>query len=160
MSVHNETLEMKNKPLEKDAPELEYQAITQDSLSMFLAAIGGAILGMLLTLLVLAIINGGTLSFSGGERLTNFEAKLDRVDQNVGTVSANLDVVATQAQNIATQLATVETNLRNEMGKQDGDIANLGTSIKTLSETKQQFDLFIKALSDAMANLQSINGSK
>lgn len=160
MSVHNEALDLKNKPLEKDAPELEYQAITQDSLSMFLAAIGGAILGMLLTLLVLAIINGGTLSFSGGERLTNFEAKLNRVDENVGTVSANIDVVATQAQNIATQLATVETNLRNEMSQQDGDIANLGASIATLDETRQQFDAFMKALSEAMAGMQSATGGQ
>ncbi|MFN8441120.1 MAG: hypothetical protein U0175_10140 [Caldilineaceae bacterium] len=155
MSVHNEALEMKNKPLEKDAPELEYQAITQDSLSMFLAAIGGAILGMLLTLLVLAIINGGTLSFSGGERLTTFEAKLQRVDANVDTVSKNLDVVATQSQNIATQLSTVEGNLRNELSKQDGDISNLSASIATLETTRQQFDAFTKALSEALAGMQS-----
>lgn len=160
MSVHNEALELKNKPMEKDAPELEYQAITQDSLSMFLAAIGGAILGMLLTLLVLAIINGGTLSFSGGERLSNFEAKLNRVDENVGTVSANLDVVTTQAQNIATQLATVESNLRNEMNQQNGDITNLGASIATLDETRQQFDTFMNALSEALAGMQSAEGSK
>ena len=155
MSVHNEALELKNKPLEKDAPELEYQAITQDSLSMFLAAMGGAILGMLLTLLVLAIINGGTLSFSGGERLTNFEAKLQRVDANVDTVSKNLDVVATQSQNIATQLATVEGNLRNEISKQDGDISNLNASIATLETTRQQFDAFTKALSEALSGMQS-----
>ena len=155
MSVHNEALEMKAKPMEKDAPELEYQAFTQDSLSTYFAAIGGAILGMLLTLLVLAVINGGTLSFSGGERLTNFEAKLSRVDENVGTVSENLGVVAVQAQNIATQLATVETDLRNEMNKQDGDIANLGTSIATLDQTKQQFDAFMKALSVVMTDMQT-----
>ena len=160
MSVHNEALEMKTKPMEKDAPELEYQAFTQDSLSTYFAAIGGAILGMLLTLLVLAVINGGTLSFSGGERLTNFEAKLSRVDENVGTVSENLGVVAVQAQNIATQLATVETDLRNEMNKQDGDIANLGTSIATLDQTKQQFDAFMKALSVVMTDMQTEEAAK
>lgn len=160
MSVHNEALEMKTKPMEKDAPELEYQAFTQDSLSTYFAALGGAILGMLLTLLVLAVINGGTLSFSGGERLTNFEAKLSRVDENVGTVSENLGVVAVQAQNIATQLATVETDLRNEMNKQDGDIANLGTSIATLDQTKQQFDAFMKALSVVMTDMQTEEAAK
>lgn len=160
MSVHNEALEMKAKPMEKDAPELEYQAFTQDSLSTYFAALGGAILGMLLTLLVLAVINGGTLSFSGGERLTNFEAKLSRVDENVGTVSENLGVVAVQAQNIATQLATVETDLRNEMNKQDGNIANLGTSIATLDQTKQQFDAFMKALSVVMTDMQTEEAAK
>ena len=160
MSVHNEALELKNKPLEKDAPGLEYQAITQDSLSMFLAAIGGAVLGMLLTLLVLAIINGGTLSFSGGERLTSFQAKLDRVDANVGTVSANMDVIATQTQNIATQLSTVESNLRNEISQQDGDISNLSASIATLDATRQQFDAFTKALSEALSGMQSDSASQ
>ena len=73
MSVHQESLEM-SKPEERTetAPELEYRAVSHDSLSMFLAAIGGAILGMLLTLLILALINGGTLSFTGGERLAVF----------------------------------------------------------------------------------------
>ncbi len=153
MSVHNESLEI-NKPLEKDAPELEYRAMTQDSLSMFMAAIGGAILGMLLTLLVLAIINGGTLSFSGGERLTNFEAKLNRVDENVGTVSANLDVVATQAQNVATQLVTVEGKLRDEIATQSGDLSNLDSAITTLEATKVQFDGFMTALGEAMAAIE------
>jgi hypothetical protein len=48
MSVHQESLEI-NKAAE-EAPELEYRAVSHDSLSMFLAAIGGAVLGMLLTL--------------------------------------------------------------------------------------------------------------
>ena len=64
MSVHSESLEMTtpdaaNQEAES-APELEYKSVRNDSLSMFGAAIGGAILGMLLTLLVLAMINGGT----------------------------------------------------------------------------------------------------
>ena len=77
MSVHQESLDMA-KPMERaqDPPELEYNTYRHDSLSMFGAAIGGAVLGMLLTLLILAIINGGTLSFSGGERLAVMEASM------------------------------------------------------------------------------------
>ena len=60
MSVKHESLEMKPAERKPEAPELEYKAASQDSLSMFFAAIGGAVLGMLATLLVLALVNGGT----------------------------------------------------------------------------------------------------
>jgi hypothetical protein len=81
MSVQNESLEMKNSERKPAAPELEYKAASQDSLSMFFAAIGGAVLGMLATLLVLAIINGGTLNFTHPERLAVMEANLARVNE-------------------------------------------------------------------------------
>ena len=157
MSVHQESLEI-SKPSERmeEAPELEYRAVSHDSLSMFLAAIGGAILGMLLTLLILALINGGTLSFSGGERLTNFEATLDRVNENVGAVSANVDLVSQQAQALADQLSTVEPTLRAELANQDTDIANLNTAVSQLDVTRQQFDLFMGALSQAISEMQSV----
>ena len=94
MSVQNESLEMKNNERKPAAPELEYKAASQDSLSMFFAAIGGAVLGMLATLLVLAVINGGTLNFTHPERLAVMEANLARVNENVGAVSQNVDAVA------------------------------------------------------------------
>ena len=46
MSVQNESLEMKSGERKPAAPELEYKAASQDSLSMFFAAIGGAVLGL------------------------------------------------------------------------------------------------------------------
>jgi uncharacterized coiled-coil protein SlyX len=158
MSVHQESLEI-SKPSERmeEAPELEYRAVSHDSLSMFLAAIGGAILGMLLTLLILALINGGTLSFSGGERLTNFEATLQRVNDNVGAVSANVDIVSQQAQTFATQLNTLEQTLRSQLASQDADIASLNTAVSQLDVTRQQFDLFMGALSQAMSQMQNVS---
>ena len=78
------------------APELQYHAVNQDSLSMFIAAIAGAILGTALTLLILALINGGTLSYAG-ERMQSLESHLQQVDENVGAVSANIDIVSAQA---------------------------------------------------------------
>lgn len=154
MSVHQESLDMA-KAIEHtaEAPELEYRAVTQDSLSMFLAAIGGAVLGMLLTLLVLAIINGGTLSFTGGERLTVFEQKLARVDKNVDSVSHNVDTVSQQANAIQTQLGTVESALRSEMGKQTADITTLNKAVDTLDMTREQFNIFVKALNAAMQQI-------
>jgi hypothetical protein len=158
MSVHKEILEI-SKPLEKDAPELEYQAITQDTLSMFFAAIGGAILGFLLTLLALALINGGTLSFTGGERLSVFEAKLNRVDENLGTVSSNLDIVVTQAKNIQGQLGEVEQKLRAQIDAQNGDINQINSAITTLEGTKAEFDSFVSALSEALSSIQNLNAA-
>ena len=64
MSVQHESLDMKPTERKQEAPELEYKAASQDSLSMFFAAVGGAVLGMLATLLILALINGGKLDFS------------------------------------------------------------------------------------------------
>jgi len=157
MSVHQESLEI-SKPADRstEAPELEYRAVSHDSLSMFLAAIGGAILGMLLTLLILALINGGTLSFSGGERLSVFEATLERVNENVGAVSANVDLVSQQAQAVSDQLLAAEQALRAEMSNQDADIAGLNTAVTQLDVTRQQFDLFVGALNQAMSEMQNV----
>src|SRR3954451_9939578 len=105
MSVHQESLDIRPVERTPEAPSEEYNAVRNDSLTMFGAAIGGAILGMLLTLLVLAVINGGTLSFSGGERLDVLEASVARIDENVGAVSQNVDMVAEQAQSMQSQMA-------------------------------------------------------
>jgi conjugal transfer/entry exclusion protein len=154
MSVHQKSLDISNSMEHKEAaPELEYRAVSHDSLSMFLAAIGGAVLGMLLTLLVLAIINGGTLSFTGGERLTVFEEKLARVDKNVDSVSHNVDTVSEQANVIQNQLGIVENALRAEMGKQNANIGNLDKAVETLDTTRQQFNTLITALSSAMQEM-------
>ena len=96
MSVKNESMDIKSTERKQEAPELEYKAASQDSLSMFFAAIGGAVLGMLATLLILALINGGTLNFIHPERLAVLEQNLTRVNENVGAVSTNVDNVAQQ----------------------------------------------------------------
>ncbi len=152
MSVHSESLEMTTTVESNDqaeaAPELEYKSVRNDSLSMFGAAIGGAILGMLLTLLVLAMINGGTLSFTGGERLDALEANVARINENVGSVSTNVDIVAQQAQLVQSQLDTLETTMTSEM-------ATVTESLAVLDETRNQFDTFVGALTVA---LDEING--
>jgi uncharacterized coiled-coil protein SlyX len=157
MSVHQESLEI-NKSVE-EAPELEYRTVSHDSLSMFLAAIGGAVLGMLLTLLILALINGGTLSFSGGERLAVFEATLERVNENVGAVSANVDTVSQHAQSLTDQLATIEGSLRAEIAAQGTEMEGISQAVTQLDQTRQQFDLFITALGEAMAAMQELQAT-
>ena len=145
MSVHQESLEMANSSAvePREAPELAYNDARTDSLSMFAAAIGGAILGMLLTLLILAIINGGTLHFTGGERLAVFEADLARINENVGSVSTNIDIVAEQARQMQSQLTEMETAL-------DSELTTVEESITTLNQTADQFNVFVGALGDAL----------
>ena len=160
MSVHQESLEMA-KPMERvqDPPELEYNTYRHDSLSMFGAAIGGAILGMLLTLLILAIINGGTLSFSGGERLAVMEASMARIDENVGAVAYNVEVVAQQAKDLHAQLLGVESSLQQAIESNGADVAVLKTSVSTLEGANSQFVAFLVALDEALANVSELTSS-
>lgn len=152
MSVHQENLGVV-RPMDRmeEPPELEYSAVRNESLAMFGAAIGGAVLGMLLTLLVLAIINGGTLSFTGGERLDILEANVNRIDQNVGAVSFNVDTVADQARAIQTQLVTVESSLRSELAAETESRVALQAAVDTLSQTSNQFSTFLIALDEALS---------
>ncbi len=144
MSVHQESLEI-TRPMEREkAPELEYNTVRNDSLTMFGAAIGGAVLGMLLTLLVLAVINGGTLSFTGGQRLAELEARYSRLDENIGAVSQNVDIVAQQARTLQAQVATVESSLGQ-------DVATLESAVDQLGRTSSQFTTFLTALESALA---------
>ena len=126
MSVQNESLEMKNSERKTSAPELEYKAASQDSLSMFFAAIGGAVLGMLATLLVLALINGGTLNFTHPERLAVMEASLARVNENVGAVSQNLDTVATQVTDVRDQMASARSEVDTALTQLEQQGASIG----------------------------------
>ncbi len=156
MSVHQESLDMA-RPVERaqEPPELEYNAVRNDSLTMFGAAIGGAILGMLLTLLVLAVINGGTLSFSGGERLDVLEASVARIDENVGAVSYNVGVVAEQARTLQAQLATVESDLRAELATDDQQMSTLEQAVSELDVASRQFTTFLTALERALGEATS-----
>ncbi len=159
MSVQHESVGMgKGSERAEVAPELEYRAISQDSLSMFLAAIGGAVLGMLLTLLILALINGGTLSYAGA-RLETVETRLQQVDENVGAVSANMNIVSEQAAAIQQQLGAVETSLRGEIETQGSDLAALNESVVTLNQTRQQFDIFVGAMASALTEMGAITPS-
>lgn len=152
MSVHQESLDMV-RPVEREeaAPELEYNAHRHDSLTMFGAAIGGAILGMLLTLLVLAIINGGTLSFSGGERLTAMEATMTRLDENVGALAQNLDTVTQQAASVQAQLKTTEASLREAVETNQADITQVQSTINELQTTNDSIGVFLVTLKDALS---------
>jgi len=162
MSVQNESLEMKSNERKPAAPELEYKAASQDSLSMFFAAIGGAVLGMLATLLVLAIINGGTLNFTHPERLAVMEANLARVNENVGAVSQNVDTVASQVTTVRDQLAIARSQMDNAQAlidEQSSKLAAVQGSVTALALTGQKFDTFVAALDQAMVSMRKLDSS-
>ncbi|MEM7537077.1 MAG: SdrD B-like domain-containing protein [Chloroflexota bacterium] len=133
------------------APELEYSAVRNDSLAMFGAALGGAILGMMLTLVVLAIINGGTLDFSLDKRTAIFQANIEQIDRNVGAVSSNIDAVAQRTTDLQVQLET----LRGLMGNQDGTFEEIDNAIAELNATSTQFNAFVTALTNAVNSAQT-----
>ena len=162
MSVQNESLEMKNSERKPAAPELEYKAASQESLSMFFAAIGGAVLGMLATLLVLAIINGGTLNFTHPERLAVMEANLARVNENVGAVSQNVDTVASQVTDVRDQLAVARSQVDTTLAQIDTQataVNSLETAVAALAVTGDQFDTFVNALDQALISMRKLDGS-
>ena len=155
MSVHQETLEFAGGM--EEAPELEYNAARVDSLAMFGAAVGGAILGMLLTLLILAIINGGTLNFSGGvKQIEAFEANMERINANVGAVSGNVDILAAEMSAIEQDLSAVNAALSSI---QDDQIVEIDDALTTLEATQARFDIFVDALTGALSSMQDLSGA-
>lgn len=159
MSVQNESLDMKSADRKPEAPELEYKTASQDSLSMFFAALGGAVLGMLATLLVLALINGGTLNFIHPERLEVLEANLSRVSDNVGAVSQNIDIVAQQVEEVRSGLAAARTQAEDALTKLDGQGASMAamqSTVDTLSVTGERFDTFVVALEQALNSTKAV----
>lgn len=160
MSVTNDSLDMKPTERKPDAPEIEYKAASQDSLSMFFAAIGGAVLGTLATLLILALINGGTLNFTHPERLAVLEASAGRINENVGAVSQNVDQVAQQVASIRTDVAKAQAQVDQAMSdltKQGQSVSNLQGAMTTLAATSTKFDTFVAALDQALASVKKID---
>ncbi|MFM7581200.1 MAG: hypothetical protein ACKO9F_00530, partial [Caldilinea sp.] len=169
MSVQNESLELKKSELDLKsserklaAPELEYRAAGQDSLSMFFAAIGGAVLGMLATMLVLAIINGGTLNFTRPERMAVMEANLARLSENIGAVSQNVDVVAGQVVEVRDQLAGARSQVDRtlvELDAQGVAVQSLQGAVDLLAVTGARFDTFVAALDQALLSMQEMEAT-
>jgi hypothetical protein len=169
MSLQNESLDLHKQndrssdrasDRKEDVPGLEYRAVSHDSLSMFLAAIGGAILGVLLTLLILAIVNGGTLTYAQSGSVAALEQTVTRVDQNLGTLSGNVDLIAGEVTQIRSGLASAEESLRSAVANQGSAVANVATQMEqvnsalvTLEETRLRFDTFVTALSQALADV-------
>ena len=166
MGLKKDSLTMQ-KTLDKteEVPGIEIKPAQHDSLSMFLAALGGATLGVLLTLLILAVINNGTLTFTSSARLEAVEATLSRVNENVGTLSSNLDAMAAEATALRADVRAAQDALRMELATQQAAIAafeqelgGIDEALTTLDTTRQRFDAFVGALDKALQELDTLDG--
>ncbi|MBI3959281.1 MAG: hypothetical protein HY328_10775 [Chloroflexi bacterium] len=177
MSVQQEHLTMKQAPIAdhteaqvEKPPKLEYSVKEADeSLEAYISAISGAIIGVLATLLVLYILNGGTLRFTNPARLAAIEASLTRVDENVGAVNQNVETVATRLAalegeaGVISQLQTSLTDLDASLGSLDTAMAAQGVrmdgldeSVAALDVTRKNFDTFTAALASALSEMGAV----
>ncbi|MYC96718.1 MAG: hypothetical protein F4X14_17260, partial [Caldilineaceae bacterium SB0661_bin_32] len=153
----------------KQPPELEFSMPeVEESLTAYLSAIGGAIIGLLLTLLVLAIWNGGTLNFTNISRVNALDAGLTDVAADLETVNANVDalgerlIVLEQESGAvaALQKSLVELDaslaeLDRTLSDQGIQLGQLDTAVEDLQVTRRNFDLFTAALTDALAQMET-----
>lgn len=177
MSVQQEHLTMnpaassdKSEAQSEQAPKLEYSVKEADeSLEAYISAISGAVIGVLATLLVLYILNGGTLRFTNPAKLSAIEASLTRVDENVGAVNQNVETVASRLAalegeaGVITQLQTSLTDLDTSLGSlttalddQGVRVGGLEESVAALDVTRQNFDTFTAALAQALTDMGAV----
>ncbi len=174
MSVQQEHLTMKQAPVSDHAethvekpPKLEYSVKEADeSLEAYISAISGAIIGVLATLLVLYILNGGTLRFTNPAKLSAIEASLTRVDENVGAVNQNVETVAARLAamegeagvigQLQTSLTDLDTALNAAMSEQGTRLDGLDESVAALDVTRKNFDTFTAALASALSEMGTI----
>ncbi len=157
----------------KQPPELEFSMPeVEESLTAYLSAIGGAVIGLLLTLLVLAIWNGGTLNFTNTSKVNAIEAGLTDVAQNVEAVNANLTdlgerlvLLEQEAGSVAElqkSFAALDSSLSDldqSLSDQGIHVAELDAAVADLEATRRNFELFTSALSQALAQMESASTS-
>ncbi|RLT37179.1 MAG: hypothetical protein DWI57_13985 [Chloroflexi bacterium] len=171
MSVQQEHLTMKQSPVADQTeahvekpPKLEFSIKGADeSLEAYISAISGAIIGVLATLLVLYILNGGTLRFTNPAKLTALEASLARVDENVGAVNQNVETVAARLAamegeagvigQLQTSLTDLDAALNAAMTEQGERLNGLDESVAALDVTRKNFDTFTAALASALSEM-------
>ena len=153
----------------KQPPELEFSMPeVEESLTAYLSAIGGAVIGLLLTLLVLAIWNGGTLNFTNTSKvnalqagLTDVATDLETVNASVNALGGRLVVLEQEAGAVAAlqkSLSALDTSLAGldrSLGDQGIHLSELDTAVADLQTTRRNFDLFTAALSQALAQMET-----
>ncbi len=165
LRVSKSTASDKKEPMEthEEPPKLEF-ARSNESLEAFGAALGGAVLGVLATLLILAIINNGTLRFTGagGESL---RASITRMDENLGAVSHNVDVVAQRLAAIEGddgalgQVQSSLTALDSSLVALDEQVSQQELALTELDVTRRNFDAFTTALAQALSDIDALQAA-
>ena len=153
----------------KQPPELEFSMPeVEESLTAYLSAIGGAIIGLLLTLLVLAIWNGGTLNFTNISKVNALEAGMTSVNADLESVNTNVDVLSERLvvleqesgavaalQKSLVNLDASLTDLDGALSEQGIRLSELDNAVNDLQVTRRNFDRFTAALTDALAQMEA-----
>ena len=150
-------------------PELEFNmSESEESLTAYLSAIGGAVIGLLLTLLVLAIWNGGTLNFTNTSKVDALDATVTRVDENMAAVSTDLETLgerlaalegeAGALAQLRDSLTTFDSSLAaldQSLSDQGIHITELDLAVAELQVTRRNFDTFTSALIQVLAEMET-----
>lgn len=154
MSAHHESLSHGSvaKADEQESNQT-FQVARQDSLVMFGAALGGAVLGMLLTLLILAIVNGGTLRFTGNSSL------IARWERAYKELDANVNINAKNNLTLREDVLGVIELVNGRLDEQDTNIDSIHGNVEELNVTRGQVDTLVGALSGAVDSIRGVEGS-
>lgn len=150
-------------------PELEFNmSESEESLTAYLSAIGGAVIGLLLTLLVLAIWNGGTLNFTNTSKVDALDANMTRVDENLAAMSTDLETLgerlaalegeAGALAQLRDSLTTFDSSLAaldQSLSDQGIHITELDLAVAELQVTRRNFDTFTSALIQVLAEMET-----
>lgn len=150
-------------------PELEFNmSESEESLTAYLSAIGGAVIGLLLTLLVLAIWNGGTLNFTNTSKVDALDATVTRVDENMAAMSTDLETLgerlaalegeAGALAQLRDSLTTFDSSLAaldQSLSDQGIHITELDLAVAELQVTRRNFDTFTSALIQVLAEMET-----
>ena len=150
-------------------PELEFNmSESEESLTAYLSAIGGAVIGLLLTLLVLAIWNGGTLNFTNTSKVDALDANMTRVDENMAAMSTDLETLgerlaalegeAGALAQLRDSLTTFDSSLAaldQSLSDQGIHITELDLAVAELQVTRRNFDTFTSALIQVLAEMET-----
>lgn len=143
MSVHQESVSAHGAHAHEEvAVESE---ITSDMIKLLLTALGGAIIGTLLTLLILSTINGGTLRYGGGaSRLDKVELAYEQLSANVGT---NTDNMKSQNEQFATDISSINEIVTGH----SRSINQMAPMVARTSANSDQSSALMSALEEAFA---------
>jgi uncharacterized coiled-coil protein SlyX len=145
------------------APQLEYNNPSRDSLAMLGAAVGGALLGVFLTLLILAIVNQGSIRFNTQAQIQELQATLVAVDQNVGALSANMNTLVGRLDGLQGQADAIPGIQADVVAAQDAltaqqdQLGQVNEAIAVLDVGRQKFDVFTTALTSALSEMSALD---
>jgi competence ComEA-like helix-hairpin-helix protein len=128
----------------------------------FFGVAAGALLGSILTLLMLYLLNG-TLRFAGESRATGLQLQLDEetsaIRQSQGNMADEMGELTGRVTELDNELAVSEEAIgvvEENVGALEEETAALGEQIETIHLTAEKFDAFLTGLRDLLVTLQGV----